>query len=124
MDGPFATAELMTSIFAPLADRPVESCAVLYLDTNQRLRGTRHVAGRLETVPLTVRTVAADALAFDARAVVMAHNHPSGDPSPSREDVDFTRQLARGLDMLGVCLRDHIVLAGDAVTSMRAIGVL
>lgn len=121
---PIATAELMAGIFAPLADQPVETCAILYLDGQRRLVGMRHVVGRLNIIQLSPRTVAADALAFEARAAVMAHNHPSGDPSPSQADLVFTRQLVRGLEALGVSLGDHVILARGGMTSLRAKGLL
>jgi DNA repair protein RadC len=68
--------------------------------------------------------VAADALVFDAAAVVMAHNHPSGDATPSAADRSMTKRLARMLDALGICLFDHLVITGDVVTSFRALGLL
>ena len=124
MPAPGATAELMSRIFAPLAARPVEACAILYLDAQQRLVGVRHVMGTVGSVDLSVRTVATDALTFGAHAAVMAHNHPSGDPRPSRDDVGFTRTLRRGLDALGVRLGDHVVLTRDRHVSLRAEGLL
>ena len=119
-----ATAAVMTSAFAPLADRSREACAILYLDAERRLVGSRHVAGSIDTVPLAVRTVAADALAFGAQSAVIAHNHPSGDAEPSAGDLAFTRALARGLDALNVTLRDHVILTRSTATSLRARGVL
>ncbi len=124
MEGPIATAELMAGIFSPLAARPMEACAILYLDARRRLVGIRHVVGGIGHVDLSVRTVAADALTFDACAAVMAHNHPSGDPTPSHADLAFTRALARGLHALGVRLSDHVVLAREGLTSLRAKGLL
>lgn len=121
---PIATAALMTGIFAPLAQRPVETCAILYLDAAGRLAGARHVVGTHGTVELSIRTVVADALAFAAQAVVMAHNHPSGDPRPSAADLSFTRRLALCLEAIGVTLSDHVVLAQGGMTSLRARGLL
>jgi DNA repair protein RadC len=71
-----------------------------------------------------VRTIVADALAFDATGVVMAHNHPSGDATPSDDDRVLTRRLARALDAVGVRLIDHLVLAGDEAASFRGLGLL
>lgn len=124
MAQPLATAALMTGIFAPLACRPVETCAILYLDGAGRLVGTRHVVGTLAAIDLSIRTIAADALAFGARRAVMAHNHPSGDPRPSQADLAFTRRLAFGLDAIGVRLSDHVIMAGEAITSLRQEGRL
>ena len=84
----------------------------------------RHVAGGRDQVRIAVRIIAADALAFAAQGVVIAHNHPSGDVTPSARDVAFTRALAAGLRTLEVVLLDHLVIAGDGVTSLRAMGVV
>lgn len=84
----------------------------------------RHVAGGRSYVVIPIRRIAADALAFDACGVVMAHNHPSGDATPSVRDLAFTRTLAAALRTLEVVLLDHLVLAGDRVTSLRAMGVV
>ena len=84
----------------------------------------RHVVGGKDYVAISIRTVAADALGFGAIAVVMAHNHPSGDATPSARDVAFTRALAAGLRTLEMVLLDHLVIAGDEVTSLRGMGVI
>jgi len=119
--GPDAAGEL----FAPLAREPVEVAAFVYLDAGQRVLGMRHArahsAGRLD---LPIRDIAADAIAFDARGLVMAHNHPSGDPTPSAADREATRLLARALDALGVRLLDHLVVARGGITSFRRSGFL
>ncbi|MDQ0839639.1 JAB domain-containing protein [Sphingomonas faeni] len=112
------------ALFACLRDATVETVAVAYLDPNRRLLGMRHVVGGRDRVAISIRTVAVDALAFGAVGVVMAHNHPSGDATPSGRDVAFTRALAAGLRTLEVVLLDHLVIAGDEVTSLRAMGVV
>ncbi len=84
----------------------------------------RHVVGGRDQVAISIRTIAADALAFDAHGVIIAHNHPSGDATPSARDVAFTRALAAGLRTLEVVLLDHLVIAGERVTSLRAMGVV
>ncbi|WP_232090891.1 JAB domain-containing protein [Sphingomonas sp. HMP9] len=84
----------------------------------------RHVVGGRDHVAISIRTIAVDALAFDAVGVVMAHNHPSGDATPSARDLAFTRALAAGLRTLEVVLVDHLVIAGDRVTSLRTMGVV
>lgn len=113
------------ALFAPIAGGAREMAAFAYLDPEWRLLGMRHTPlGGERWVELPVRLVAADALAFDAARVVMAHNHPSGDPAPSTADVAATRRLARALAALGIRLSDHLVLAGDAWSSFRAMGLL
>lgn len=113
------------ALFAPLAAEPVEVAGFAYLDPQWRLLGLRHTRSA-STLALDVpmRAVATDVLALDCAAVVMAHNHPSGDASPSAADRALTKRLARALDALGVQLFDHLVLAGERVTSFRALGLL
>lgn len=78
----------------------------------------------VESIHVPMRLVAADALALDAVGVVMAHNHPSGNPAPSADDLAVTRRLARTLEALGIRLFDHLVFAGGSVSSFRGLGLL
>ena len=118
-------ASAAEALFAGLAGEPVEVAAFAYLGTGQRLLGLRHTRpGRRDWLDLPIRDIAADAIAFDAAAVVMAHNHPSGDPSPSVADRQATRQLARALRALEVHLLDHLIVTADRVVSFRALGLL
>lgn len=114
------------ALFAGLADAALEVGAFAYLGRDLRLLGMRHVASpHRAALDVPVRSVVADALAFDAAALVMGHNHPSGEPTPSPADRALTRQLLRALDAVGVRLLDHLVLArGGTSTSFRALGWL
>lgn len=112
-------------LFAPLAAEPVEVAAFAYLDPQWRLLGMRHARSlSVAVLDVPMRAVATDVLAFDCARVVMAHNHPSGDARPSDLDRALTKRLARALDALGVELFDHLVFAGERVTSFRALGLL
>lgn len=112
-------------LFAPLAEEKVEVAAFVYLDAEQRVLGMRQSRSAApDTHEFSVREVAIDALAHDAAAVVMAHNHPSGDPEPSAADRDATRRVARALDALGIRLVDHLVITATKVTSFRTLGLL
>ena len=97
---------------------------IAYLDPNRCILAMRHVVGERGQLRVSIRGLVADALAFDAAAVVIAHTHPSGDAQPSERDLAFTRALARGLAAVEVRLVDHLVIAGEAVTSLRASGAL
>ncbi|WP_380785100.1 JAB domain-containing protein [Sphingomonas sp. R86521] len=112
----FATA---LALFHALGQARREVVGVAYLDPDRRILGLRHIVGTRDRVDVSVRGIVADALAFDAAAVVMAHNHPSGDARPSERDLAFTRALARGLAGIEVELLDHLVMAGEATTSIR-----
>jgi len=119
------TAKTAHALFAPLAAEPVEVAAFAYLDPEWRLLGLRHARSAMRSaLDVPVRAVATDVLALDCTHVMMAHNHPSGDAAPSAADRAATKRLARALDALGVALIDHLVLAGERVTSFRALGLL
>jgi len=113
------------ALFACLADEPGEVIAAVYLDGNQRVLGLRHArSAAVDRLMLPIREIAVDALAFGAVAVVIAHNHPSGDPTPSAADREATRLLARALETLGVRLLDHLIVARGGITSFRRLGLL
>jgi len=113
------------ALFACLVDEATEVLAFAYLGADQRVLGMRHArSGSVDRLVLPIRDVAADALAFGAAAVVMAHNHPSGDPAPSIADREATRLLARALATLEMRLVDHLIVARDGITSFRRLGLL
>lgn len=114
------------ALFAHLADRPHEMTAFAYLDPEWRLLGMRHgPAGDAGAADVPIRAVARDAVALGAARVMMAHNHPSGDPTPSRSDLAATRRLATALAALGVPLVEHLVLArAGGCFSLRGAGLI
>jgi len=119
------TPEAAIALFAALGDEPLEVAAFAYLDAEWALLGTRHVAGNwVDAADVPVREVAGDALALGAAAVVMAHNHPGGDPAPSLADCAATRRLARVLHALDIRLVDHVILAANGAASFRALSLL
>jgi len=120
-----ADARAAEALFAPLARARRETVAYAYLAPDHRLIGLRHMRSRDPgRVDVAIRDVAAHALALDAAAVVMAHNHPSGDPTPSVADREATRLLARALATLDVRLVDHLVVAAGGTASFRRLGLL
>jgi len=85
----------------------------------------RHCASTAsDNVTIPMREIARDVLALDARLVLMAHNHPSGDHRPSPDDLAVTSRLSRTLDAIGVRLVDHLILGRDGCTSLRDEGYL
>lgn len=120
-----ADANAAGALFACLADESTEVMAFVYLDADQRVLGLRHArSGSTSRLVLPIREIAVDALAFGAVAVVMAHNHPSGDPSPSIADREATRLLARALETLEIRLIDHLIVATGGIVSFRSLGLL
>lgn len=97
-----------------------------HLDAEQRLIETRDGPhGTLEEVDLPIRTILADALRLGSSALIIAHNPPSGNPSPSDADLRITRQLAATAQSLGIRLFDHLIFGRDGdCRSLRALGLL
>ena len=91
---------------------------------NVLLADVRVAEGTVDTCPVDPREVFRAALSARATAVVLAHNHPSGDPEPSAQDVALTRQLVRGAQLLGLKVLDHLVVGDGAFTSMLEQGRL
>lgn len=79
--------------------------------------------GAEDNVSLPLRLVFSRALALDARRIALAHNHPSGSPEPSKEDVQRTHELVRMAERLGIAVDDHLVVGRRQVVSMRARGL-
>src|SRR5437868_6725411 len=97
-----------------LADLPVEKAIALHLDTRRRLIGVHTIStGTLDTSLVHPRDVFMAALMSDAKSVIVAHNHPSGDPTPSRDDLELTNRLAAAGDLMGVPLDDSLVIGDE-----------
>lgn len=113
----------LADIIARLDDirpRQQEHFICLSLDGGQRLIAQRTITvGILDSVLAHPREVFADAIVDRAAYVIVAHNHPSGDPKPSRKDIELTHQLAAAGQLLGVPLRDHIVICKTAYFSFQ-----
>ncbi len=105
---------------AELRSKQQEQLVCLTLDGGQRLIAQRTISiGTLDSVLAHPREVFADAIADRAASVVVAHNHPSGDPTPSQQDITLTQQLLAAGQLLGITLRDHIIVAKSDHFSCR-----
>lgn len=104
--------------------RGQEIMGALYLDTRNRLLAEREIfRGTLNRAAVEPRAILKFGLLRDAAGLVLFHNHPSGDPSPSVEDLSFTRRLAEAGDLIGVRLVDHLILgSGRRWVSLRQRG--
>ena len=101
-----------------------ERCVALFLDTKHRLLEMATVSiGSIDHTFMSPREVFRDALLANASAVVLAHNHPSGDPEPSRDDESITRRLVSAGELLGVTVLDHLVTGGTRWVSLARRGV-
>ena len=100
-----------------------ERFLALYLDTRHRVAAAETVSiGSLNASLVHPREVFKPAVAMSAAAVIVAHNHPSGDPSPSGDDLDLTGRLDRCGDLLGIALLDHLVVGDEEIISIREYG--
>jgi DNA repair protein RadC len=107
------------------ARRTQESTGVLLLDARHRLLRDRECyVGTVDRALVEPREILKQALLEDAAAMILYHNHPSGDPSPSAEDVEFTRRLKHSADLVGVRLLDHVVVGRSGCASLRERGLL
>jgi DNA repair protein RadC len=110
---------------ASMGTLDIELFRVLFLDTHLRLiRDETMWEGTIDQVATHPREVAKRAIEVGAAALIVIHNHPRGEPVPSRADKEFTRLLAGGLSFLNIKLADHLVVAGAGVGSFRDLGLL
>jgi DNA repair protein RadC len=102
-----------------------EELRVLYLDKrNQLIADERQQVGTVDHTPVYPREVVKRALEVSATAMILVHNHPSGDPSPSRADVEMTKQIVEAARALGISLHDHIIVGRQGHTSFKALGLI
>lgn len=102
-----------------------ERVVAIYLDARNRPIHRELVAmGGLRASVIQPRDILAPALALPAAGIVLVHNHPSGDTTPSRQDLEVTRQLAAAAQLLGIELLDHLVVSRTRCSSLRELGHL
>lgn len=98
---------------------------MLYLDKkNVLIADEEQAQGTVDHVPVYPREVVKRALELNASAVILVHNHPSGDPTPSDSDMQMTRQVEQAALALGITLHDHLVIGKSDELSFRAQGYL
>lgn len=122
----FSTPREVAAYLLPqFGNYPVERFGVMLLDTRHRLLRARILSvGSLDASVVHPREVFREAIAAGAAAIVLFHNHPSGDPTPSRDDLSLTRRLVTGGDLVGIDVIDHVVLADSRYASMKEMGRL
>ena len=122
LDSPAATARYLLPRYSA---RPVETFGLLALDVRHRLRREVVVSvGCLTASLVHPREVFQEAVVSRAAALVLFHNHPSGDPEPSAEDLALTRRLAQAGTLMGIEVLDHVVLGRGRYVSLKERGVL
>jgi DNA repair protein RadC len=116
----------VADVYGPLMrDLDKEVFKVVHLNTANMILGDYTVSeGGLSSSVVEPRGVFEQAILDDAAAVICLHNHPSGNPEPSREDVRITRQLVEAGETMGIPVHDHIIIAGTEHTSLAERGVV
>ena len=108
-----------------MAHRETEQFRVLYLDRKNVIIGDEEQGkGTVDHVPVYPREVAKRALELNASALILVHNHPSGDPTPSQADIDMTQQILGACTALGLTLHDHLIIGKSRELSFRSEGYL
>ena len=103
----------------------IEEFRLLFLDKkNALILDEPQQRGTVDHTPVYPREVVKRALALGASAIIMVHNHPSGDTTPSRADIDMTRTVAKALEAVGIALHDHIVIGRGRHSSFKTLGLL
>ncbi len=116
---------LLTYCQTTMAHRDTEQFRILFLDRKNILIADEEQArGTVDHVPVYPREVAKRALDLNASALILVHNHPSGDPTPSRDDIAMTARVQAALTPLEIVLHDHLVIGRGREVSFRAEGLL
>ncbi|NOD76128.1 MULTISPECIES: DNA repair protein RadC [unclassified Ruegeria] len=108
-----------------MAHRETEQFRVFYLDRkNVLIADEEQAKGTVDHVPVYPREVAKRALELNASALILVHNHPSGDPTPSQSDIDMTNRIQDACSALGLTLHDHLIIGKSTELSFRSEGFL
>ncbi len=102
-----------------------EQFRILFLDRkNVLIADEVQQQGTVDHTPVYPREVIKRALELQATAIILVHNHPSGDPTPSRSDIEMTREIADAAQKLGIALHDHVVIGRGGHSSFKSLGLL
>jgi len=116
---------LLDYLSADMAHEGIERVRVLFLNAkNVLIRDEPMWEGSVDESAVYIREIMRRALDLHATAIIVVHNHPSGDPSPSQQDIRLTRDLAEAGRHLNVALHDHIIIGANGHSSLRALGLI
>ena len=117
--------QLIDYCHAALAHEKTEQFRILFLDRkNVLIADEVQQRGTIDHTPVYPREVVKRALALNAAALILVHNHPSGDPKPSRDDIEMTREIKAASEALGITIHDHLVIGRKGHASFRSLGLL
>jgi DNA repair protein RadC len=110
---------------AQIAHGKVEEFHILFLDRkNVLIRHERQQRGTVDHTPVYTREVVKRALELSASALILVHNHPSGDPTPSKADIAVTKDIVKAATPLGLTVHDHLIIGRGRHTSLRDLGLI
>jgi DNA repair protein RadC len=116
---------LLDYLRADMAHKTTERVRVLHLNSrNMLVRDEIMAEGSIDQAAVSVREVIRRAMDLGSASIILVHNHPSGDPQPSRADIALTREIADAGKRLGIAVHDHVIIGAKGHSSMRALGLL
>ncbi len=117
--------QLLEYCHAAMAREPREHLRVLFLDRkNVLIADEVQATGTVDHTPVYPREVMKRALELSASALILVHNHPSGDPTPSKGDIDMTHEIQEAAERLGIALHDHVIIGRKGHASFKNLGLL
>jgi len=117
--------DLIAYCTAQMAYNPIEQFRVLYLDRkNKLITDEAQQEGTVDHTPVYPREVVKRALELNASAAIVVHNHPSGDPKPSRADIEMTRKIRDALAVVNITLHDHVIVSRGGHVSFKSEGLI
>lgn len=119
---PDAAADIFTGM---IGNKDREHCLAIMLDTKHRVIEVATVSiGNVDHTFMSPREILRDALLVNASAIILGHNHPSGDPDPSRDDEMVTRRIVQAGELMGIDVLDHVVVGGTRWVSLARRGMV
>jgi DNA repair protein RadC len=117
--------EVLDYCRAAMAFAAREEFRILFLDKRNRIIADEvQQRGTVDHTPVYVREIVKRALELSSTAIILVHNHPSGDPKPSKADIDMTRQIIAAARNLGILVHDHIIIGRDGHESLKSLGLM
>lgn len=116
---------MVSYVCAAMAHEQREQFRIIFLDKRNQVIGDEVQAeGTVDHTPVYVREVVRRSLEVGATAIILAHNHPSGDPTPSRADITMTKKIIDALDKIGILVHDHIIVGRDGHASLKQLELI
>ncbi len=116
---------MVSYVCAAMAHEPREQFRIIFLDKRHHiLLDEVQAEGTIDHTPVYTREVVKRALEVGASAIILAHNHPSGDPTPSRADVKMTKEIMDALDKINILVHDHIIVGRDGHVSLKELQLI